>query len=115
MFQKLSIFSGFFVERTGTPKCFFSTFLKSEKCLLLPVCFFGRPSHSKQNTLPVKESFCLYKCKLFFFTHSYLEIHKMVVGKSADLDQTPHNVVSDQGLHCLVTGFSIKNRIKATK
>ena len=27
----------------------------------------------------------------------------------------PHNVASDQGLHCLLTGFSIKNRIKATK
>ena len=26
-----------------------------------------------------------------------------------------HNQASDQGLHCLLTGFSIKNRIKATK
>ena len=26
----------------------------------------------------------------------------------------PHNVASDQGLHCLLTGFSIKYRIKAT-
>ena len=25
----------------------------------------------------------------------------------------PHNVASDQGLHCLLTGFSIKDRIKA--
>ena len=33
----------------------------------------------------------------------------------ADPDQMPHNVASDQGLHCLLTGFSIKNRIKATK
>ena len=24
----------------------------------------------------------------------------------------PHNVASDQGLHCLLTRFSIKNRIK---
>ena len=24
----------------------------------------------------------------------------------------PHGVASDQGLHCLLTGFSIKNRIK---
>ena len=24
----------------------------------------------------------------------------------------PHHVASDQGLHCLLTGFSIKNRIK---
>ena len=27
---------------------------------------------------------------------------------SADPDQTPHNVVSDQGLHCLLTECSIK-------
>ena len=33
----------------------------------------------------------------------------------ADPGQTPHYVASDQGLHCLLTGFSIKNRIKATK
>ena len=26
-----------------------------------------------------------------------------------------HNVASDQSLHCLLTGFSIKNRMKATK
>ena len=29
---------------------------------------------------------------------------------SADPDQTSHNVTSDQGLHCLPEGFSIKNR-----
>ena len=34
---------------------------------------------------------------------------------SADPDQTPHNVASDQVLHCLLTGVSINNRIKATK
>ena len=27
----------------------------------------------------------------------------------------PHNVASDQSLHCLLAGFSIKNKIKATK
>ena len=27
----------------------------------------------------------------------------------------PHNVASYQGLHCLLTGFPIKNRIKVTK
>ena len=31
---------------------------------------------------------------------------------TADPDQMPHNVASDQGLQCLLTGFSIKNRIK---
>ena len=34
---------------------------------------------------------------------------------SADPDQMPHHVASDQGLHCLLTGFSIKNRINVTK
>ena len=34
---------------------------------------------------------------------------------SADPDKMPHNVASDQGLLCLLTRFSIKNRIKATK
>ena len=34
---------------------------------------------------------------------------------SADPDQMPHNVASDQGLHCLLTGFSIKSRTKVTK
>ena len=38
-----------------------------------------------------------------------------ILANSADPNQTPHNVASDQGLHCLLTGFSIKNRIKATK
>ena len=31
---------------------------------------------------------------------------------SADPDQTPHNVASDQGLHCLLTEFSITNKVK---
>ena len=34
---------------------------------------------------------------------------------SADPDQTPHNVTSDEGLHCLLTGFSFKYRIKETE
>ena len=32
-----------------------------------------------------------------------------------DLTHKPVNVASDQGLHCLLTRFSIKNRIKSTK
>ena len=47
-------------------------------------------------------------------THSYLDTPKRVKANSADPDQMPH-VVSDQILHCLLTRFSIKNRIKATK
>ena len=40
------------------------------------------------------------------FTHCFLEARERVIGK---------HVASDQGLHCLLTGFSIKNKIKATK
>ena len=34
---------------------------------------------------------------------------------SADPDQTPPKVVSDQGLHSLLTGISITNMIKMTQ
>ena len=34
---------------------------------------------------------------------------------SVDLDQTPHDVGSDQGIHCLLTGPSIKNTNKTDK
>ena len=37
------------------------------------------------------------------------------LANSADPDQMPHDVAADQGLHCLLTRFSIKNRIKVTK
>ena len=52
---------------------------------------------------------------LHTFTHSSLEIRKRSKANSADPDQTPHNVASDLGLQCLLTGFSITNRIQATK
>ena len=42
----------------------------------------------------------------------YLASHKMDIGNGADPDQTPQNVASDQGLHSLLTGNSIRNRIK---
>ena len=47
--------------------------------------------------------------------HSYMETHERVIGNSAGPDQMPPNVASDHGLQCLLAGFSIKNRIKATK
>ena len=34
---------------------------------------------------------------------------------SADPDQTPHNVASDQVLHCLLTGFSMKQEYESDK
>ena len=55
-------------------------------------------------------------------TGDYITLHlptaiwKPVKGSeanNADPDQTPHDVASDQGLQCLLTGFSVKNRIKA--
>ena len=52
--------------------------------------------------------------KILPLTHSYLETRKMVIDKQCRPDQMPHNVASDQGLHCRLTGFSIKNRIKVT-
>ena len=39
----------------------------------------------------------------------------MAYADSADPDRTSHHVASNQGLQCLLTGFSIKNRIKVTK
>ena len=47
-------------------------------------------------------------------THSYLETRKRVIANSADPDQTPQNVASDQGLQCLLIGFYINFRIKTT-
>ena len=43
----------------------------------------------------------------------YLASHKIDIGNGADdPDQTPQNVASDQGLHSLLTGNYIRNRIK---
>ena len=38
----------------------------------------------------------------------------MVTANSAEPDQMPPTVASDQGLHYQFKGFSIKNRLKAT-
>ena len=48
-------------------------------------------------------------------THSYLETCTRIIDNSAEPDQMPHYVASDQGLQCLLTKVSIKNRIKMTK
>ena len=42
----------------------------------------------------------------------YLASHKIDIGNGADPYQTPQNVASDQGLHSLLTGNYIRNRIK---
>ena len=42
----------------------------------------------------------------------YLASHKMDMGNRADPDQTPQNMASNQGLHSLLTGNFIRNRIK---
>ena len=62
--------------------------------------------------------FCVRPASLFklelssdiSLTHSYLKIQT----DSANPDLVPR-VASDQGLHCLLTVFSIKNRIKVIK
>ena len=48
-------------------------------------------------------------------THISLASHFWTQANSADPDQTPQNATSDQGLHCLLTGISIRNRIKLKK
>ena len=59
----------------------------------------------------------LYPVIVVYLTYSYLETQEKGNRQTVQIqpDQTPHNVASDQGLHCLLTGFSIKNRKKATK
>ena len=55
----------------------------------------------------------------YFFKLFNDDVHerqmKPVKANIADADQMPHNVASDQGLYCLLTGFFIKNRVKVTK
>ena len=49
---------------------------------------------------------------LTVLNHTYLASHKIDIGNGADPDQTPQNMASDQGLHSLLTGNYIRNRIK---
>ena len=48
-------------------------------------------------------------------THTSLASHFWDMGNSADPDQMPQNAASDLGLHRLLTGISIRNRIKMQK
>ena len=50
-------------------------------------------------------------------THISLASHFWDLSKQCKprLDKTPQNLASDQGLHCLLTGISIRNRIKMEK
>ena len=64
--------------------------------------------------------FIMRSLYLFFFFAYLFSFHtghpkRGTLANSADPDQMPHDVASDQGLHCLLTGFFIKNKIKATK
>ena len=48
-------------------------------------------------------------------SHQYMFIgHNQMGSWFKTSSERPEDVVSAQGLHCLLTGFSIKNRIKAT-
>ena len=67
----------------------------------------------------ILNAICLNNC----YIYKYRSINPLCTGhpkrgtlaNSVDPYQMPQNVASDQGLHCLLTRFSIKNRIKATK
>ena len=48
-------------------------------------------------------------------THILLASHFWGIGKQCRPRQTPQNTASDQGLHCFLTGISIKNMIKMKK
>ena len=50
-----------------------------------------------------------------FLPGNSLKGHRQTVQTQIRDHQTPYIVASDHGLHCLLIGFSIKNRIKATK
>ena len=47
-------------------------------------------------------------------SHCYLETCKRVIGKQSR-PRSDARVASDQHLHCLLTGYSTKNRMKATE
>ena len=49
---------------------------------------------------------------LNYLTHLCLTSQSGTYANSADPNQMPQNVVSDQGLHSLLTGISIKNKIE---
>ena len=79
----------------------------------------GRPRYfcARQSNLTRAYNACHFIC-IFkgivsrHLTHFYLETCRRVMGKQC---RPRSDVASDQGLHCLLTGFSIKNRIKKTK
>ena len=50
-------------------------------------------------------------CLLFPLTRLCLASHKRETN-NADPDKTPQNAASDQGLDCLLTGISLKNKQK---
>ena len=74
-------------------------------------------SNIKAMTLPANFNQDYLSCKMQngCLVHYYLETRKRVIANSADQDQMPHYVASDLGLHCFLTGFSVKSRIKAIK
>ena len=63
--------------------------------------------------LAMKGYFCDFH--IWLLTHISLASHFWDIGQQSDQEQTWQNAASDQGLHCLLTGISIRNRIKMTK
>ena len=66
----------------------------------------GDFSSSKVGSI-LKEKICFRS----YIIHYYLETRQRVIGKQC----RPRSDASYQDLHCLLTGFSIKSRIKAPK
>ena len=92
---------------TGIPSCFYANFLTGNSfCDFL----FGFPDNEAlaNRSLLSKEIVCALGDNFVLLTHSHLGTHKGSKANSAEPDQTPHTVASDQGLHCLLTGFSIR-------
>ena len=59
-----------------------------------------------------ENEWCLEKCVQFYVTSLTLIRIASFYGistNSAEPDQTPHNAASDHCLHCLLTGWPIKN------
>ena len=47
------------------------------------------------------ESICYFRARRVFFVASFLFGWKILLANNVDPGQTPHNVASDLGLHCL--------------
>ena len=95
------------------PACKVST-LSTRPCSPLSFMFFCCslfiPSHVNEEALLLLLIAEAIVSKIIFYFQPIFTWTPVKGSKanSADPDQMPHNVASDQGLHCLLTGISIK-------